>query len=217
MAASDSSPIVVVIATRNRKKGAELAQLLDPPWEVNRWRGQLVFRTLQDYPDLPEVVEDGATFEANAQKKAKETAQALGVWVVADDSGLTVDALAGAPGVFSARYAGGHGDDLANNRKVLAELEGVADETRGAAFVCALALADPTGAIKLDAQAACRGRITHAARGTNGFGYDPLFEIREYHKTFGELSTLVKHQLSHRSRACALMRPALWRFLCAST
>jgi XTP/dITP diphosphohydrolase len=216
MPPSDPSPTLVVVATRNRKKGEELAQLVDPPWEANPWRGRLVFRTLEAYPDLPEVEEDGSTFAANARKKASETAKALGVWVVADDSGLTVDALAGAPGVFSARYAGTHGDDAANNRKVLAELEAVPDALRGAAFVCALALADSSGAIRLEAEAACRGRITRAAKGSNGFGYDPLFEIREYHKTFGELSALVKHQLSHRARACALLRPGLWRLLCTS-
>ena len=133
--------------------------------------------------------------------------------MLADDSGLAVDALSGAPGVLSARYAGGHGDDEANNRKVLDELASVPDERRGAAFVCALALADPEGTIRLEADGACRGRITRGPRGENGFGYDPLFLIPEYHRTFGELSPLVKHQLSHRSRAFARLRPGLERLV----
>ena len=160
-------------------------------------------------PPAPEIVEDGDTFAANARKKASETARALGQWVLADDSGLAVDALGGAPGVLSARYAGAHGDDEANNRKVLAALAGLPDSRRGAAFVCSLAVADPKGTIRLEADGVCRGRIIDAPRGANGFGYDPLFLIAEYHKTFGELGALAKHQLSHRSRAFARLRPAL--------
>jgi XTP/dITP diphosphohydrolase len=213
MPSHEVMPTLVVLATRNRKKGEELAQLLDPAWEPNPMRGRIKFQTLDAYPNLPEVVEDGLTFAANARKKASETARAVGAWVLADDSGLAVDALKGAPGIYSARYAGTHGNDQENNEKVLRELEAVPDEERGAAFVCALALADPAGTVRLEAEASCRGRITHVARGSNGFGYDPLFEIREYHKTFGELSALVKHQLSHRSRACARMRPGLWRLV----
>jgi XTP/dITP diphosphohydrolase len=159
------------------------------------------------------VVEDADTFAGNARKKASETAQALGRWVIADDSGLTVDALDGAPGVYSARYAGSHGDDDANNRKLLEALADVPDGRRGAAFVCSLALSDPSGAIVLEAEGACRGRIAHRIRGEGGFGYDPLFIIPEYHKTFGELSTLVKHQLSHRARAFEHLRPDLERIL----
>jgi XTP/dITP diphosphohydrolase len=133
--------------------------------------------------------------------------------VLADDSGLAVDALGGAPGVYSARYAGAHGDDEANNRKLLEALADVPDERRGAAFVCALALADPSGTIRLETEGACRGRITRMPRGRNGFGYDPLFLIPEYHRTFGELSALVKHQLSHRSRAFARLRTGLDRLI----
>jgi XTP/dITP diphosphohydrolase len=132
---------------------------------------------------------------------------------VADDSGLAVVALGGAPGVFSARYAGTHGDDEANNRKLLEALADEPDEGRGAAFVCALALADPSGQVRLEAAGSCRGRITRAPRGSFGFGYDPLFLIPEYHRTFGELSPLVKAQLSHRARAFAHLRPALDRLL----
>lgn len=208
--------ITLVLATRNPKKGEELVQLLDPPWRANAARDRLEIVTLGAFPTTPEVIEDADTFAGNARKKAAEIARSLGHWVLADDSGLAVDALAGAPGVYSARYAGAHGDDAANNRKLLEELAHVADENRGAAFVCALALADPSGMIRQEAQAACRGRITHEARGVHGFGYDPLFLIREYHKTFGELSPLVKHHLSHRARACEHMSPALYRVLSAA-
>lgn len=199
----------LVIATRNLKKGEEMLQLLAPPWEPRARLSGLVVETLASYPEAPEVEEDADTFLGNARKKASETALALNQWVVADDSGLTVDALGGAPGVYSARYAGSHGDDAANNRKLLAELEGVPDERRGAAFVCALALADPGGAIQFEAEARCRGRIAHAVRGEGGFGYDPLFLIVEYHRTFGELGPIVKHQLSHRARAFTQLRPYL--------
>jgi XTP/dITP diphosphohydrolase len=203
----------LVIATRNRKKGAELTELLDPPWEEHPSRLGLVIEMLDSFPSAPEVEEDAETFAGNARKKASETARALGTWVVADDSGLTVDALDGAPGVCSARYAGQHGDDEANNRKLLAELTDVPDERRGAAFVCTLALADPAGEIRLESEGICRGRIAHAPRGTEGFGYDPLFILREYHKTFGELSPIVKQQLSHRARACTRLRTGLSRVL----
>jgi XTP/dITP diphosphohydrolase len=206
-------PIALVLGTRNRKKGQEMIELLRPEWEPNPRLDRLAMKTLDELPDAPEVVEDADTFAGNARKKAVETARALGHWVLADDSGLSVDALGGAPGVLSARYAGAHGDDAANNQKVLATLASVPDLDRGAAFICALALSDPKGAIRLESSGSCRGRITHALRGRNGFGYDPLFLIPEYHQTFGELSVLVKHQLSHRSRAFARLRPMLDRLI----
>jgi XTP/dITP diphosphohydrolase len=206
-------PLCLVLGTRNRKKGLELAELLSPPWEPNRRLDRLDIRTLDDLDSAVDVVEDADTFAGNARKKASETARTLHCWVLADDSGLAVDALGGAPGVHSARYAGTHGDDLANNTRLLAELADVPDELRGAAFVCALALADPRGEVRVETSGHCRGRITRAPRGANGFGYDPLFLIREYHKTFGELSALVKHQLSHRSRAIAHLRPLLDRLV----
>ncbi|MGE3818611.1 MAG: RdgB/HAM1 family non-canonical purine NTP pyrophosphatase [Isosphaeraceae bacterium] len=203
----------IVLGTRNKKKGLELAQLIAPPWEPNPRLGLLVVRTLDDLDPRLDVVEDADTFAGNARKKAVETARALRRWVIADDSGLAVDALDGAPGVYSARYAGTHGDDEANNRKLLEELAQVPDQRRGAAFHCALALADPDGEIRLEAEATCRGRILHEARGPNGFGYDPLFLIPEYHRSFGELSVLVKSQLSHRARAFGRLRPALDRLI----
>jgi XTP/dITP diphosphohydrolase len=203
----------LVLGTRNRKKGAELAELIAPPWEPNPRISRLTVVSLDAVDETIDVVEDADTFAGNARKKAAETARALGLWVLADDSGLAVDALKGAPGVYSARYAGVHGDDAANNRKVLADLSEVPDDRRGAAFVCALALSDPSGAIRAETSGACRGRLIRAPRGENGFGYDPLFLIPEYHKTFGELSALVKHQLSHRARAFAGMRPLIDRLV----
>ena len=206
---SSSPAIVLVLGSRNRKKCREMAELIAPSWESHTWLAGWEIRSLEEFPQAPEVVEDADTFAGNARKKAAELARALGHWVVADDSGLTVDALDGAPGVFSARYAGEPCDDEANNRKVLAALADVPDEERGAAFRCAVALADPSGSIRLEAEGACRGRLTRDARGGRGFGYDPLFLIPEYHQTFGELSALVKHQLSHRARAFARLRQQL--------
>jgi XTP/dITP diphosphohydrolase len=206
-------PIVLVLGSRNRKKCKEMAELIAPPWEPSRSLERLDIRSVDDFPGAPEVVEDADTFAGNARKKASELAQALLVWVVADDSGLTVDALGGAPGVFSARYAGEPTNDDANNRKVLESLAATPDDLRGAAFRCALALADPAGTIRLEAEGACRGRLTREPRGPAGFGYDPLFLIPEYHKTFGELSPRVKHQLSHRARAFASFRRGLERMI----
>lgn len=203
----------LVLGTGNKKKGVELAQLIAPPWEPNPWTSGLTIVSLDAFDTSIDVEEDADTFSGNARKKASEIARALGHWVLADDSGLTVDALAGAPGVLSARYAGTHGDDPANNEKVLAGLADVADAARGAAFVCVLALSDPSGTIRVETSGACRGVLTRAPRGEHGFGYDPLFLIPEYHKTFGELSPLVKAQISHRSRAFARFRPALERLI----
>jgi XTP/dITP diphosphohydrolase len=216
MISSDSSSrsIVIVLGSRNRKKCKEMAELIAPPWEESRSLERLQVRSVDDFgAGAPEVIEDADTFAGNARKKASELARALAVWVIADDSGLTVDALGGAPGVFSARYAGEPTNDDANNRKVLEALAETPDDRRGAAFRCALALADPSGTIRLEAEGACRGRLTRDVRGPAGFGYDPLFLILEYHKTFGELSPLVKHQLSHRARAFATLRRGLERMI----
>jgi XTP/dITP diphosphohydrolase len=207
------SLILLVLGTRNAKKCREMAELIAPPWEPNPRLARLTIRSVGEFPGAPEVIEDADTFTGNARKKAAEVARALGVWVLADDSGLAVDALQGAPGVLSARYAGEPSDDEANNRKLLEAVAAVGDERRGAAFCCALALSDPTGTIRLEADGSCRGRLTREARGTGGFGYDPLFLIPEYHKTFGELSPLVKHQLSHRARAFAHLRAGLDRMI----
>jgi XTP/dITP diphosphohydrolase len=205
--------IVLILGSRNRHKCREMAELLAPPWEPNPWLARLEIRSVDDFNAAPEVLEDADSFAGNARKKAGELARALSTWVLADDSGLTVEALDGAPGILSARYAGEPTDDQANNRKLLEALADQPDDRRAAAFRCALALADPTGSIRLETGGACRGRVTREVRGPGGFGYDPLFLIPEYHKTFGELSPLVKHQLSHRARAFASLRPALIRMI----
>jgi XTP/dITP diphosphohydrolase len=168
---------------------------------------------LSHWPDAPEVEEEGATFEANARKKATTLATALGQWVLAEDSGLVVPALKGRPGVHSARYAGGHGDDAANNSRLLAELAPLPDDQRAAYYVCSAALADPAGQIQALEEGRCHGIILRQPRGSGGFGYDPLFLIPEYHRTFGELSPRVKHAISHRARALARLYPTLRRVL----
>ena len=205
--------IPLVLGTRNRKKGQEMAEMIVPTWKVDPHLARLRIRTLDDRPELPEVVEDADTFAGNARKKASETALALGQWVLADDSGLAVDALKGAPGVFSARYAGEPADDAANNRKLLEAMAEIADPKRSAAFRCHLALADPSGTIRVETKGMCRGWITRELRGSNGFGYDALFLILEYHQTFGELGSIVKRHLSHRARAFEQLRPKLTQLI----
>jgi XTP/dITP diphosphohydrolase len=192
---------VLVIGSRNRKKREEIVQILGDLG--------LDLRDLTNWPDAPEVVEDGATFVDNARKKAVEMAHYLGRWVLGEDSGLVVPALKGRPGVRSARYAGKQGDDVANNARLLAELAPLPDDRRAAYYVCTAALADPTGEVRAVVEGRCHGVITRGLRGSNGFGYDPLFLIPEYHRTFGELSPRVKHALSHRARALAQLRPVL--------
>jgi XTP/dITP diphosphohydrolase len=192
---------LLVIGTGNRKKGQELAGLLASV--------RLDLRTLADFPEAIEVVEDGDTFAANAELKATQQARHLGKWVLADDSGLSVDALDGGPGVYSARYSGPDATDESNNQKLLEALRDIPRERRCARFVCHICLADPQGNVRGTSFASCRGRILTAVCGQGGFGYDPLFEIVEYHRTFGDLSALVKSHLSHRSRATERIVPRL--------
>ena len=199
--ANHSSIRELVIGTHNHKKGAELAELL-APWGFS-------VATLADFPDAMEVVEDGDSFAANAILKASEQAKHLGRWVLADDSGLEVDALNGAPGIFSARFAGENATDADNNHRLLADLANTPPERRTARYVCHVAVADPTGALRAESHDICRGRILFDAAGANGFGYDPLFEVVEYHRTFGELGPAVKRALSHRSRAMRAIVPQL--------
>jgi XTP/dITP diphosphohydrolase len=194
-------PRLLVLGTGNRKKGQELGQLLALVG--------LELRTLADYPQAIDVVEDGDTFAANAALKATQQARHLGQWVLADDSGLMVDALDGAPGVLSARYSDPGATDAGNNQKLLEALRDVPREKRGAQFVCHICVADPSGAIRGESAASCRGRILPTLRGSGGFGYDPLFEIVEYHRSFGELSPRVKACLSHRARAAGRIVPCL--------
>lgn len=191
----------LVLASRNRKKLGEMATLLAPHG--------LKLIAAADLPEAPDVEENGCSFAENAALKACHVAQAVHRWTVGDDSGLEVDALQGAPGIFSARYAGPGATDRDNNDRLLRELALVPDERRTARFVCHLAVADPSGQVRLQVCGSCRGRILSDHRGRGGFGYDPLFLIPEYHQTFGELSPAVKAVLSHRARAFQLLIPKL--------
>ncbi len=193
----------LVLGTNNQKKLIELRLML-PEQHYS-------LHCLAEIPESIEVEETGATFSENAALKATEQAKHLGRWVLAEDSGLAVDALGGAPGVYSARYAGSHGDDQANNEKLLAELDGVPLEKRTARYHCQVCLSDPEGNVRITTGGTCSGRIRFQPVGGGGFGYDPLFEIPEYHKTFAELDLTVKRALSHRSRALRKFLPQLRR------
>lgn len=180
----------LVIATRNAHKLQEIHDIFD-------------FQNLEvlsafDFPDVPDVVEDGETLEENAKKKAAEIAWATGCWALADDSGLEVDALNGDPGVYSARYAGEHCSYGDNNAKLLEELTGKTDRT--ARFRTVIALSDPAGKVET-VSGECPGTIIEEQRGTNGFGYDPLFVPDGYSQTFAELPVEVKNRISHRANA----------------
>ena len=187
----------LVFGTNNRKKGIELAELLAP--------NTVEVRTLADFDRQLEVVEDSQTFLDNARKKAVEQAKFLNAWVVGEDSGLCVDALDGAPGVYSARFAAlsgeGNASDEENNRFLLEKLVNVPLEKRTAHYVCTAVLADPSGAVRGETTGYCRGRILLEPTGEGGFGYDPLFEVVEYHQSFGTLPSVVKRTISHRARA----------------
>ncbi len=203
----------LVFATRNKGKLVELRQLL-PGVEVLSVdeAAQRIGR------DIPDVVEDAATFAGNAIKKAREVSAITGLPALADDSGLEVDALDGAPGVYSARYAGvsGGGTDAANNTKLLAALADVPDDKRTARFRCVLALADvagPLGAETITSDGVVEGRILDAPRGTGGFGYDPLFLFPERGQTFAELGVATKGDLSHRARAMQAIKPKLLAYV----
>jgi len=195
----------IVLASRNQKKSAEIRALLAP--------FGITVLSVADFAHAEEVVEDGRSFRENAEKKAIQTAQTLRRWTVGEDSGLQVDALHGAPGIYSARFSGEQATDEANNARLISELKDVPAEKRGAAYVCHVAVADPAGNVRLNVEATCRGQISEEPRGQNGFGYDPYFMIREYHLTFGELSPVVKQHLSHRARAFDRLIPQLLKTL----
>ncbi len=204
MSQQNSFP-TVVLASRNQKKIGEIRELLAPHG--------IPLISVEEFENVEDVVEDGDTFQANAEKKATQTARAVGHWAIGEDSGLCVDALKGAPGIYSARYSGPGATDEKNNAKLIEELAGLPSEKRGGKYVCHVAVADPEGNVQLNIEATCQGRIADSARGTNGFGYDPYFEMREYRKTFGELGSVVKQQISHRARAFDRLIPQLLRTL----
>lgn len=200
----------LLIATRNRGKLREFQALFAAVADV-------VVLSLDDVANAPEdVVEDGDTFLANATKKAIEVAQATGHLTLADDSGLEVDALQGAPGVHSARFAGSHGDDGANNRLLLERMKNIANENRTARFRCVLVLADPDargGCKTFSCDGAWEGSIAHEERGTEGFGYDSLFLAVGETRTNGELSADEKNARSHRALAARQMARILAQYL----
>lgn len=190
----------LVVATRNRGKIHELEVLL------GGLAGEI--RCAADLADFPDTVEDGATFEENALKKAREASRFTGLPALADDSGLVVDALDGRPGVTSARFAGEGADDAANNGRLLQELQGVSVENRRAAFVCVLAFVTPQG-VERTFIGRVGGRILEAAQGTGGFGYDPLFLVDGFDRSMAELGLEQKNGISHRGQAVRKFREYL--------
>jgi len=198
----------IVLATRNQHKKQELVALL---------RGlDITIRTLDDFPEAPDVVEDGDTCEANAMKKAMEIAEYTGLTAVADDTGLEVDALGGRPGAFAARYAGEHATYEDNCRKLLQELEGVPAERRSGRFVTVAAIATPAGK-RLSARGVLEGVIAQQPAGSHGFGYDPVFFLPEYGQTLAQLSPEVKNHISHRARAFTQARTLLQQLMAEQT
>ncbi len=201
----------LVFATRNKGKLVELRQLLPgvDVLSVDEAAQRLGI-------EIPETVEDADTFTGNAIKKAREVSRATNLPALADDSGLEVDALGGAPGVYSARYAGEGAGDAANNTKLLAALAGVPADRRTARFRAVLALADVTGPLGsevITADGVCDGVVLDAPRGTGGFGYDPLFLFPDLGQTFAELGVGTKGDLSHRARAMRAIKPRLLSYL----
>ncbi len=198
----------ILLASTNQGKLAELSELLGPINEKIEWV------SLKAYPDIPEVVEDGDTFAENAHKKALGYAKATGLWTIADDSGLVIDALNGNPGVYSARYAadkcGGNREtiDTANYKKVLAELKDTPDKKRTARFMCRLCLASPEKVL-LETEGTVEGVINHGPVGENGFGYDPIFYIPSLNKTAAQLDPQAKNRISHRGNAIRKLKPLL--------
>ena len=182
----------VILATNNQGKVKELENMLKD-FEVK-------VLSLKDFPELPEVEEDGETFTENALKKAREICVETNYITIADDSGLEVDALNGQPGVYSARFAGEVKDDAANNDKLLRLLKDVPEAKRTARFRCVIALVTPQGNEQVF-EGSCEGVIGHALKGAEGFGYDPLFIVPDYHKTFAELGIETKNKISHRGKA----------------
>lgn len=192
----------IFLASKNKKKIEEIKAITD--------RFNLNLKSINDNIDIPEVVEDKDSFRGNSQKKALEIANYLNCYTIADDSGLCVDALNDAPGVYSARYAGEDSSDEDNNQKLLSELSGVAD--RKAKFVTVISVASPDGRV-ISFRGEVEGEILEKPQGENGFGYDPLFYYEGYKKSFAELSMEEKSKISHRGRASKKMAEKLNEFI----
>lgn len=186
----------IVIATRNPGKITEIQSIINN----SDLKNNVEIETLASYPGIPEIIEDGRTFADNASKKARTVAKFTGHIAVADDSGLEVDALDGAPGVYSARFAGEEATDSDNIKKLMRLLKDTPSGQRDARFVCVIAAATPSGEVSL-AEGECRGFIAAEKRGAAGFGYDPVFVVPEYGKTFAELGNDIKNKISHRAFA----------------
>ena len=183
----------LIVASRNKGKVNEIKELLSGlPYKVT---------SLLDYPDIPDIIEDGLTYKANALKKAVAVARATGKMAIADDSGIEVKALNNAPGIYSARFAGKGASEKARNRKLFAMLKNIPMSKRQALYRCVVAFVDAQGKEIGVAQGTCRGYITTEERGNNGFGFDPLFFLKRYGRTFGELPATLKAKISHRARA----------------
>jgi XTP/dITP diphosphohydrolase len=195
----------VVLATRNAAKLRELARILGAQDDAHHRGTQIRLAGLDEFPGAPDVPETGATFEENALLKARSIADYTGLPAVADDSGLCVDALNGMPGVLSARWAGGHGDDKANLELVLAQVADVPGARLGARFVCAAALVTDSGEWVVTGQV--EGRLIRAPRGSGGFGYDPIFLPEGFDQTTAEMTAEAKDAISHRGRAFRALAP----------
>ena len=198
----------LVLATRNRHKVVELRAILADTAAGHGIDLDRAVVGVDAFPDVADVVESGVTFEANALLKAHAVAAATGLPALADDSGLAVDVMGGAPGIFSARWSGRHGDDVANLELLLAQLADVPDEHRAAGFVCAAALVHPGGAEHVEL-GHLRGMLERAPRGGGGFGYDPILRVDGDTRTLAELDPAEKNAISHRSRALRAIAPAL--------
>ncbi|MDE0503507.1 MAG: XTP/dITP diphosphatase [Candidatus Poribacteria bacterium] len=183
----------LVLATRNLGKVRELSDMLSD-------QSAIEVLCMKDFPEAPEVVEDGETYQANAKKKAVHVAKYTSLLALSDDSGLEVDALGGAPGVHSARYAGSDASDADRISKLLAAIKNVPDNERTGRFRCAVAIAEPSGRTDV-VVGVCDGSIIRQLRGELGFGYDPVFVPQGYHQTFAELGEQIKNRISHRAKA----------------
>ena len=194
----------IIIATSNQNKLKEFKALLKD-YKVS-------LLSLKDFPQIPAVVEDGKSFYENALKKATTVARCTGKLTIADDSGIEVEALGGKPGVYSSRFAGEDASDEENNARLLKELQGIPPDKRGACFKCVLVIAKPEGETAF-VEGECRGTIIEELRGHYGFGYDPLFLVPEYNKTFSEITPEEKNKISHRAKALQKLLKLLPNYL----
>lgn len=194
----------IVIATRNPGKMREITSILES--------SQIKFLSLLDFPEIPEIIEDGTTFAENAQKKAMVISRLTGRLAIADDSGLCVQAWQGKPGIFSSRFAGENATDKERYQKLLREMQGIPLAKRRAAFFCAIAIASPQGKVQV-VEGKCSGLISLSPRGTHGFGFDPIFLLPKLGKTMAELGPEEKNKISHRARALKKLKKILPTFL----